>query len=321
MSGRTVSRSIAILLPTCDAYAAVAGFTLRRLNAWWPEHPDVYTCGLTRADRELGQCLPCTADPRDWVGIALAAVTRLGALGYEWLYLILDDHPPFGPCNADVLNRQLPEHATALDAIHVNLQGWDQYQPQEGSVLGPEHLCWQRNSPAFSWKFSLHPGYWHVATLERLLWQLRAQSPDARTARAFEGLMDGAARNLDPGLLGRTYRVRGDGFTAGERWFESQKLRAMTKPLIHVARVASRLGGRRALLSLDAALVPYFHYLNGPYPMFWSGLVRQGRCHDEALRFLEWSGQSGLAAEIRRLAFPVTAPACATASRKTARQG
>jgi hypothetical protein len=33
--------------------------------------------------------------------------------------------------------------------------------------------------------------------------------------------------------------------------------------------------------------------------MFWSGLVRQGRLHEEALRFLACSGQSALVEEIR----------------------
>lgn len=294
----------AILLPTCDAYAAVADFTLRRLDVCWPGHPPVFVCGLTRAAHEPPHRLPCTNDPGDWIGTALDAVTRLRELGYEWLYLILDDHPPFGPCNADYLNRLLPENAGRLNAIQVNLLGWDQYQPQEGRVLASEHLCWQRNSPTFSWKFSLHPGYWHVVTFEKLLRQLRSQSPDAQAARAFEGLTEGAARTYDAGLLGRTYRIRGDGFTASRRWFESRLLRAITKPLIHLARSAYRLRGESALGVLDAGLLPYLRYCNGPYPMFWSGLVRQGRRHDEALRFLEWSGQFGLADEVRQLTFP-----------------
>jgi hypothetical protein len=290
----------AILLPTCDAYAPVADFTAERLDAWWPGHPEVFVCGLAGAPPLPDRHLPLTADPRDWIGIVLDAVGDLQARGFDWLYLILDDHPPFGPCNADFLNRRLPENARALNAIQVNLLGWDQYQPQEGSVLGREHLYWQRNSPAFRWKFSLHPGYWHVVTLQTMLRELRAQTPDALSARAFEGQMDSACRAFDPHLLERTYRVRGDRFAAGRGWFEARVPRAVTRRFIQLAHLVAHLGGASARTRLETALVPYCRYISGPYPMFWSGLVRQGRLHEEALRVLVWSGHHELADDVRR---------------------
>lgn len=291
--------NLAILLSTCDAYAPVARITLRRLDACWPAHPEVFVCGISESGAALGNRLPSIADPGDWVGVTLDAVRRLEERGAEWLYLILDDHPPFGPCNADYLNRHLPANAVALDAIQVNLLGWDQHQPQEGVVLGPQHLFWQRNSPAFRWKFSLHPGLWRVLPLRAMLEHLRSRSPDVRSARQFEGAMHDTCRTLDPSLLERTYRVRGDGFTARNRWFESRSLRALTRQGIRVARRAARLAGPRAVTAIDAALLPYHRYANGPYPMFWSGVVTRGRLHEEALRFLAWTGQSALADDIR----------------------
>jgi hypothetical protein len=289
----------AILLSTCDAYAPVARLTLERLDACWPGHPDVFVCGLAASQAPFGRLLPLAADPRDWVGIALDAVRCLEKEGVEWLYLILDDHPPFGPCNAGYLNRRLPENAASLDAIQVNLLGWDLYQPQEGVVLGPEHLFWQRNSASFPWKFSLHPGFWRVLPLRAMLEALRATSPEIRSARGLEGAMHGACRTLDPQWLERTYRVRGDGFTARARWFESRRLRALTRQLIRVAHRGARLGGSRGVAALETALLPYHRYANGPYPMFWSGLVTRGHLHAEALRFLAWTGQSALAADVR----------------------
>jgi hypothetical protein len=297
--------SLAILVSTCDAYAPVAGFTLTRLDACWPGHPEVLVCGLSESTVSCGKRLPLTADPRDWVGIMLDAARCLEDQGADWLYLILDDHPPFGPCNADYLNRRLPENAAALDAIQVNLLGWDQYQPQEGVVLGPERLFWQRNSPSFHWKFSLHPGLWCVQPLRAMLESLRSSSPHVRSARQFEGALHGACHRLDPRLLERTYRVRGDGFTALGRWFESRGLRALTRQLIRLARRGARLGGSRGVASVDTALLPYYRYANGPYPMFWSGILRQGRLHEEALRFLAWTGRSALADDIRRSLRPV----------------
>jgi len=289
----------AILLPTCDAYAPLAAFTLERLDAWWPGHPEVHVCGLATAAPVFERCLPCTVDPSDWIGSTLEAVAALDERGCEWLYLILDDHPPFGPCNTDYLNRRLPETARALNAIQVNLLGWDQFQLQQGRMLGRENLSWQCNSPNFHWKFSLHPGYWHVRTLLAMLSALRSNEPAVRSARAFENRMDGICRQSDPRLLERTYRVRGDGFAAGWRWQQSRHGRALIKPAIHLARLAARLAGANRISRLDAALQPYQRYLNGPYPMFWSGLVRQGQLHEDALRFLAWSGHRGLADEVR----------------------
>lgn len=296
--------SIAILLPTCDAYLPVADFTLRRLDAWWPGHPEIYVSGLDRGSAARGRRLPATADPRDWVGLTLDAVSRLRGLGHEWLYLILDDHPPLGPCNADYLNRRLPENARTLGAVQVNLLGWDQHQPQQGAVLGGERLGWQRNDPSFRWKFSLHPGFWHVLSFEAMLLQLRSTSPGATSARVFESRMDDACRQLDPGLLERTYRIRGDGFSARSRWYESRASRRAALKLGQLCGLAARLGGGRARAAVDAAFQTYLRYGNGPYPMYWSGLVRQGRRHEEALRFLGWSGNRGLADEVRRMAFP-----------------
>ena len=174
-------------------------------------------------------------------------------------------------------------------------------EPTIGSVvLGPEHLFWERNDPSFRWKFSLHPGLWHVLTFRHVLESLRASSPDVCSARAFEGAMHGVGRNVDPLLLERTYRVRGDGFTARGRWFESRTVRALTRQLIPPAHLAARLTGHRTVAAMDKVLLAYHRYANGPYPMFWSGLVRQGRLHEEALQFLAWTGQSALAGDIRR---------------------
>jgi len=292
--------SPAILLSTCDAYAPVARVTLRRLDICWPGHPPVFVCGLPGAALPAGELLPLTADSRDWVAVTLDAVRCLQERRIEWLYLILDDHPPLGPCNAEYLNRRVPENAAALDAVQVNLLGWDQYQPQDGVVLGRERLFWQRNSPAFRWKFSLHPGFWRVLPLRAMLDSLRASAPDVRSPRQFEGALHDACHRLDPRLLERTYRVRGDGFTARSRWFESRRLRALARQLIRLAGRAARLGGPRAAAVVDAAVLPYQRYGNGPYPMFWSGILRQGQLHEEALRFLAWTGQAAFAEEIRR---------------------
>ena len=80
-SSRAPRMSLAILLPTYDAYAPVARFTLGRLDACWPGHPEVFVCGIAGSPMPSGKLLPLAADPRDWVGIALDAVRRLEEAG------------------------------------------------------------------------------------------------------------------------------------------------------------------------------------------------------------------------------------------------
>jgi hypothetical protein len=292
---------IAILLSTCDAYEEIAHFTFKQLDICWKGHPPVFVCGLNRRSFTKGQQLPFSGDSRDWVGIIIQAVDELQARGVEWFYLILDDHPPFGPCNEDYLNLALPATAERVNAIQVNLLGWDQFQPQSGDILDGKLLHWQCNKPDFPWKFSLHPGFWHTETLGLLLRQFRKTSPAATAARAFEGLADTACRSLNPSLCTQTYRIRGDGYTARRGWFEHRNTRMMIRFCIHLIRGGTRLAGEKALKRVDERLLPYLGYLNGPYPMFWSGLVRQGRLHEHALRFLEWIGRRDLVREIRHL--------------------
>jgi hypothetical protein len=50
--------SLAILLPTCEAYAPVACFTLKRLDACWPGHPEVFVCGIAGSRTPFGNMLP-----------------------------------------------------------------------------------------------------------------------------------------------------------------------------------------------------------------------------------------------------------------------
>ena len=77
-------------------------------------------------------------------------------------------------------------------------------------------------------------------------------------------------------------------------------MRALTRQLVHQAHLAARLTGHRTVAAMDKVLLAYDRYANGPYPMFWSGVVRQGRLDEEALQFLAWTGQSALAGDIRR---------------------
>ena len=189
--------------------------------------------------------------------------------------------------------------AENIGAIQVNLIGWDQFQPQSGESLEAKQLHWQRNKQDFQWKFSLHPGFWHTETLMRLLKQLH---PAAKTARAFEREADAACRILDRALCSKTYRIRGDGYTSGTRWYERRFTRMTIRSLIHLGRACTGTMGKTALEKLDERLMPYLGYHQWPLSHV---LERTGCAKADCMKmhcdFLSGSAGMTWSEEIRRL--------------------
>jgi hypothetical protein len=228
----------------------------------------------------------------DWVGITYDAARDLLVRGYKAAYLVLDDHIPFGVCNDEFLNNLLPSVAYRLEAVNVNLCGWDQYQNGEGEVLDVRNLGLMRNSQSYKWKFSLHPALWSVEKLLLVLERVALVKGGGPTsAREFESITGSSQWVPDSEWQKATYRVRGDAYGVGSLWHQSSVKRKLVRALIDVARFSARAAGRRFLARTDARLLVYMNYMHGPYPLYWSGLVRQGAIHPDPLAFLKMTGQ------------------------------
>lgn len=288
-----------ILLLTTDRYVQVAEFCIEQLRANWPSHPSLHVCGCSQP-LTRGNFIPYKCASADWAGICLEAVERLIAEGIEYSYLILDDHPPFGPCAAEHLDQTIPCHARDVEAACVSLVGWDQYPMLRHQSSTPDAEGWRRNDAGYKWKFNLHPALWSCKALREILVSLRAVRPGTISARCFEflaGLRDAPIPDV---LKSATYRIEGDSHATGTVWFRRRGTRRLARIAIHALRAAA--GINVALRQrVDLKFLPFTNFRNGPYPIYWSGILRQGRTNDDLIAFLRMTTQNDLLAAIEAL--------------------
>jgi len=280
----------AILVSTCERYSTLAEYTAGLIDRRWPDHPPLFFCG---APPRGANWLPLLDDPRDWMAITRRAVADLQARGVRWLYLVLDDHPPLGPCHAHHLNVDLPEWLGRLEAVYIGLNGYGQGKSRVGERLGAEFASIERLPEDFLWKFQLHPALWAVDGLLALLDELMAATAPgaARSPWAFErkaGALDGP---VPQSLRASTYRICG-------RRLSANPLRAAAHRAarfgVRIARYVVGLArGPEAWARLDARVRFLFHYYDGPYPLFWAGAMTRGAPNVEYLRFLRFTGRRG----------------------------
>lgn len=219
--------------------------------------------------------------------LTLEAILALRERGYEQVYLILDDHPPLEPCNAPFLNERLPTAMGKLQAAYISLLGIGQHRPQEGRILGAEDLYLEKTAETYRWRFSLHPGLWSLPALEDLLRLRMSQyEGEARNAWNFERHRDEVSA-LPSSLREASYRVNGDSWDAApaKAWRKAGQrfLHFIADGALFLAR---RVGGSDLRAKWEKNLLWLYCYYRGPYPLFWSGVMRQGKVSGEWAEFV-----------------------------------
>lgn len=289
---------LCILIPTFEKYRTVAAFTRSRLDRHWPDHPRVFFCGL---EGDSPDFLPLREDPANWMKLVRSAVDELLARGFDRCYLVLDDHPPLADCHAEHLNRTLPRFLDELSASFINLQGWGQYRPQQGEDLGPRYFHLERPAREYLWKFALHPGLWRLLALREILdVLLRDPDPKEHTCWKFERRAGDQAFPLPSHLQGTAYRICGTAMTARPMAVVLTFFRRIELFALDVLRFFVRtLFGQGARDRFDARYLGLYHFYDGPYPMFWSGLMKKGRLNPDLMFFLKFHRRHELLSEIR----------------------
>ena len=276
---------VSILISTYDRHEALARWTAARIRLLWPGHPPVFFSGLTSREE---RCLGFEGDSGDWMNVNLQAVRQLIDRGFQRAYLILDDHPPVGACHAGYLNARLPELSTNLGAAYVGLLGYGQHRHREGKILGAEEDFLEHSLPAYRWKFSLHPGLWNLIDLKTLLeCRMETYPPGQRTPWNFERHRDVPGDSRVDSIAARSFRVRGSSCLAQDAGARATLvLESALRLVADTELFAAKLAGGKA--ARDSAEIRRFwlfgHYL-GPYPIFWSGCMRQGNLHTD---FEKW---------------------------------
>jgi hypothetical protein len=296
---------LCILVPTFEKYRAVAAFTRAQIDRHWPGHPPVFFCGLPGEDPAL---LPLRDDPADWMALVRAAIADLQARGYRRCYLVLDDHPPMDRCHSAHLGETLPRLMDELGASFINLQGWGQYRPRQGADLGARYFHLEKSERAYLWKFALHPGLWNLQAFGEILdLLLREPALSERTCWKFERRAGQADFPLPEHLRDTAYRVCGTAMSA----HPARRLRAACRRVelfaFDVVRFGFRiLGGQAARDRFDARFLGVYHFYDGPYPLFWSGVMKKGRLNHDLVFFLRWHRRQAQLAALRRALEPVT---------------
>ncbi|MGK7344548.1 MAG: hypothetical protein ACNS63_01910 [Candidatus Nitrospinota bacterium M3_3B_026] len=289
--------SVCVLISTSESYGWVAKLTGRMIGRFWPGHPPVYVCGLPGAKGD--GIIPLRDDPRDWMGIHRSACGDLLKMGYTKLYLILDDHPPLARCHEEHLNGTLPALMDDLGAINISLNGWGQGRPLSGAVLGGAYYGMEKVSRGFRWKFQLHPALWDIESLAAVLDSaMDGLAPHERTPWIFERKTGGEGAGLPEGWMERSYRICG---------FKMSASRARVG-LVHAERfavaaagfAAGRMFGRRVRDRFDDSTRFITRYYEGPYPVFWSGVLRKGTLNKDLVLRLKTHGPGFLLRELMK---------------------
>lgn len=286
----STSSEICILIPTTSRYRNIAEFTVDRIGRLWNNSPRTYLCGIS--GHESKSWLPLLDDAQDWVGIVLTAARQL-RMQYRFCYLILDDHPPLWRCNDPFLNDHLPGMMNRLNAAYIGLDGWGpgrETRKPTGIILSRSDYFMERVSADFRWKFSLHPALWRLDALIELLEVFtRDSSPRARTPWYFERNAGGFDESNFVSNGWGVYRVCGRATTACKSRYR----------IARIIRFAVRAGGyclRNAGLPQVSERIAHIgdvldQYYEGPYPLFWSGVMKKGHVNEDLLVYLNIHGK------------------------------
>lgn len=285
-------KPLVILMCTWSAYTEVAKASCKLIDQYWENHPDIYIVGGNQIENRC--TIPYSSNEKDWIGMAYDAVEWLKEKGAKYCYLLIDDHPPVGPCNSEFLNITLPNYAKELGATRVALAGWDQFQPNEGKLVQVGNQEWLLISSLNKWKFNLHPGFWNLADLGIILEKIIHFSPRVYSARSFETVSGSEALSLPRRFIENTYKINGDFNGIGNHWWQHRIMRKGIRHSYNLARLMAKMAGKQLLKNLDRKMSIYTHYINGPYPIYWSGSLRKGKINNNFIEFARLTNNSAL---------------------------
>jgi len=262
-------------MPTAPKYAHLAEWTRGQIGHFWPEHPEIFVCGLP------DKGLPLRDEPADWMRVVCSACADLLARGFAQAYVILDDHPPIALCHADFLRNALPRMARELKATSIVTGGFGPLVARKAAVRQWETWRAECLPLAEPWKLPLHPALWNLARMHSILTTLIERLPeDQHTAWAFERIGSNLQKSgLPPDWLSSCWRLDASQTSAPE----AAALHDLPDRLHRFVRRVLSLPGRA--FGRPQADEPLRHPRIGPYPCFWSGVMKKGALNKDYFRY------------------------------------
>ena len=265
---------LGILVPVWRDYQWIAPLTMTELGRRWPSHPEVWFCGL---EASCGlPALPLTADRSNWTQVLLEGVRHMRSLGFDRIYLILEEHLPLGPCHEEHLNATLPALMDSLPASYISLMGWDNRRfTSRSRVLGNDRHQLKHLTGPNDPRFHLHPALWESAALEQCA-ALAVEVPDKNgSAWHFE---KSSARATFPGAeQDRCYQIRASSLSA-YRPAPGRRLAGFLDRVLYQKLMAlcPLIPGRDASNRFFRSIPFDDVFCAGPYPMVFSGILAKG---------------------------------------------
>jgi hypothetical protein len=267
-------KDLCILISTFPDCLDIAEFTALRIKKFWEHHPHIFFCGVKEGE------LPVSSISSDWMTILLESCDKLWQQGFRKIYLILDDHPPLGPCHSLHLNKTIPSVMQEFQAICISLLGTGQGRPPFGRPVASHGFSFDHIHPNQLWKFSLHPALWNLEILRGLLRTMIGSLPHSeRTPWAFERWGGSPEAPFPTDWKSASYRIEG----------HSMRMQNL-HPLIDIAKRPARglelfahLFGKGALVQRPLGFLRHFY--DGPYPLIWSGLMKKKAVNPDFLYY------------------------------------
>lgn len=295
---------VCILLSTCDKYINLAKLTAEIIHQRWENHPQIFACGLSYPYPTFAKLLQLKDDPQDWIGIIESATCELLEKGYRKCYLILDDHPPIQACNEVHLNKTLPTLMDRLNAAYIGLHGWDQNTLASGKILDARYFYLQRQPPFFLWQYSLHPALWNLQALQDMAGALPKLNNDiaTRSIWAFERRTGAIPSPIPQKWQERSYRIFGLGMLGGEYRLVRRIVRRSLYLLLNLLLfVVKNLFGAAIQEKLAEHYIYETLFFDGPYPLYWSGVMQKGKLNSYFERYLLIHGRKDELASFQNL--------------------
>jgi hypothetical protein len=285
----TPPQNICILVTVYHPYRWIAPFLLELLGRFWPGHPPVFFCGLTSDEAGDLPHIPCRQAelPRSWAAFTLDACRALAERGYDRCYVIGEDHVPLGDCHVGHLHETLPDWMDALPASYIGMMGWDNRRYiRRGTFLSPDRSGLLHLDHPESPRFHLHPSLFRLPALISCLELLVTR--EKQTPWAFEKACDKPGAAIPDEWKASCYQICGERMSLHPPGPAAKAARRVGHWFYH--RMMSFFPPLRRI-GLGMAFWDLLGYDNffqdGPYPMFYSGVMARGRLNPFFVRYVK----------------------------------
>lgn len=272
-------RRICILSPVHPDYAWLVPFLEELLGKYWPSHPEIRYC-THPPDRNSER-------PPTWSEITHQGVKSARAAGFKLAYLIAEEHAPLAPCHETHLNQTLPELLEKWDAAYIALMGWDnrrtptKTRPMDAAHHRMIHLTGERDA-----RFGLHPALWRLDALEDCLDATLAAGAAEATAWRFEKVCGKPNAPLPDRWKNGCYQICGQTLRLQPPTPIESTLESIERFIfLKLMALCPRGDHPQRQKFWDTVGFDNFFY-DGPYPMFFSGLMAKGQINRWLVQWL-----------------------------------